>query len=86
MLLAYIPINAFSRYREYRADFGAANLTNPISMINALKALDTISDSLEPIKSDEYSVAKINSKSKIFLFVTHPSITERISALENIKK
>ena len=86
MLLAYIPINAFSRYREYRADFGAANLTNPISMINALKALDSISVSLEPVKSDEYSVAKINSKSKMFLFATHPSISQRISALKNFKK
>ena len=86
MILAYIPINAFSRYREYRADFGAANLTNPISMINALKALDSISGSLEPVKSDEYSVAKINSKSKMFLFATHPSISQRISALKNFQK
>ena len=84
LLLAYIPINAFSRYREYRADFGGAKLTNPISMINALRALDRISSNLKPVKSDEYSVAKINSKSKISLFSTHPSINQRIDALEKI--
>ena len=40
MLLAYIPINAFSRYREYRADAGAARLTTAQQMINALKSID----------------------------------------------
>ena len=84
MLLAYIPINAFSRYREYRADFGAANLTNPISMMNALKALDDISNNLESIKSDEYSIAKINSKSKVSLLPSHPPINQRINALEKL--
>ena len=84
MLLAYIPINAFSRYREYRADYGAAHLTTPISMINALKALDSISSTLAPVKSDEYSVAKINSKSKVSLLSSHPPINQRINALEKL--
>ena len=84
MLLAYIPINAFSRYREFRADFGAAHLTTPQSMINALRKLDSISSTLAPMKSDEYSVAKINSKSKVFLLSSHPPINQRINALEKL--
>jgi heat shock protein HtpX len=86
MLLAYIPINSFSRYREYRADFGAAKLTTPQSMINALNKLDSICENLVGVKSDEYSVAKINSRSKLALFSTHPSISQRIGALKKYKR
>ena len=82
MVLAFIPINAFSRYREYQADSGAAGLTKTLSMINALSALERISEGLAPVKRDEYSVAKINSKSKMFLFSTHPTINQRINALK----
>ena len=84
MLLAYIPINTFSRYREYRADFGAAHLTTSQSMINALRKLDSISSALTPVKSDEYSVAKINSKGKVSLLSSHPPINQRINALKKL--
>ena len=85
MLLAYIPINSFSRHREYRADAGAAKLTSPQQMINALKTIEKISMNAKSSRQDGYEFAKINSKSKIMLFATHPSIEDRINALQNIK-
>lgn len=44
MLLATIPIAAFSRYREYKADAGAAKLTTPGAMANALKSLARVAE------------------------------------------
>ena len=84
MLLAYIPINSFSRHREYRADAGAAKLTSPQQMINALKTIEKISMNAKSSRQDGYEFAKINSKSKIMLFSTHPSIEDRINALQNL--
>jgi Zn-dependent protease with chaperone function len=53
-------------------------------MLNALRKLDSISSTLAPVKSDEYSIAKINSKSKVSLLPSHPPINQRINALEKL--
>lgn len=80
MLLAYIPISAFSRWREYRADAGAAKLAGAGAMIDALKQ---IAVSYAPEKrSDSYALAKINNKRRVSLFATHPSIEDRIARLQ----
>lgn len=80
MLLAYIPISAFSRWREYRADAGAAKLAGAGSMIEALRQ---ISAAYAPEKrSDSYALAKINNKRRVSLFATHPSIEDRIARLQ----
>ncbi len=39
MLLASIPLAAFSRFREYRADAGSARITSPAAMASALERL-----------------------------------------------
>jgi heat shock protein HtpX len=80
MLLAYIPISAFSRWREYRADAGAAKLAGAGAMIEALKQ---ISAAYTPQKQgDSFALAKINNKRRVSLFATHPSIEDRIARLQ----
>lgn len=82
MFLAMIPASYYSRYREYRADRGAANLTNPDDMIAALVKIDR---HYNPDKrQDSFAMAKINSKKTASLFATHPSISDRIERLRNI--
>ncbi|PKN72585.1 MAG: protease HtpX [Candidatus Cloacimonetes bacterium HGW-Cloacimonetes-3] len=82
MLLAYIPISAYSRMREFRADAGAASLTGAIPMIEALKK---ISQAYYPEKrSDSYAMAKISNRRKVSLFSTHPSMEARIERLQAI--
>jgi heat shock protein HtpX len=83
MLLASIPIAAFSRYREFKADAGAAKLTSPIEMANALKRLARAAEI--PTQKDCFGIAKISSNRKVSIFSTHPSIADRIARLEQMR-
>ena len=84
-VLASIIVMWFSRYREYRADAGSAHLWgNPQKMIFALKRLEALEGKL-PVdeRSSALKTMKINDKSALFsLFSSHPSIKERIDALQ----
>ncbi len=80
MLLAYIPICYFSRWREYRADHGAAELTTPQSMINALLRIESAFQ--QTAEKDSFAMAKINNKRKASLYSTHPSISDRVKRLQ----
>ncbi|HPP96373.1 MAG TPA: protease HtpX [Spirochaetota bacterium] len=82
MLLASIPIAAFSRYREYKADAGSAKLTSPRNMANALRALAKAAGI--PTQKDSFAIAKISSNRRVSLFSTHPSIEDRIARLEQM--
>jgi len=82
MLLASIPIAAFSRYREFRADEGSAKLTSPRTMANALRSIARAAGM--PTPKDSFAIAKINSNRKVSLFSTHPSIEDRIARLEQM--
>ncbi len=79
MLLASIPLAAFSRMREYRADGGAARLTSSGSMINALKRLGSVKGA--PAINDSMAIAKISSNRRVSLWSTHPSLEDRIRRL-----
>ena len=82
MLLANIPIAAFSRWREFRADAGAENLAGDSAMIEALKK---IANAYVPEKrSNAYALAKINNEKRISLFATHPPIELRIKRLQEM--
>lgn len=82
MLLASIPLAAFSRAREYRADAGAARLTSPASMASALQRLQQAMSLPQP--KDSFSMAKISSKRRMSLFATHPSLEDRIARLQRM--
>jgi heat shock protein HtpX len=82
MLLANIPLCAYSRHREYQADHGAAELTQPSYMITAL---EKIAGAHTPqVKADAFSLAKINNNRRMSLFATHPPIEKRIEALRKM--
>lgn len=83
-----MPIVAwFSRYREYRADAGAARLAGKEKMISALEALKRAYPRLEESNTAEnpsFQAMQISSKSSFLqLISTHPPLEERIAALRN---
>lgn len=82
MMLASIPIAAFSRYREYRADAGAAKLTSPSAMADALIALSKAAG-IET-KKDSYAIAKISSNRRTSLWSTHPPLELRVERLRRM--
>lgn len=84
---------AVSRRREFLADSTAIEFTrNPDGLISALRKLDEDPNELKVAnKATEnmYIVnpfkSNTNKKKKASLFSTHPSIDDRIEALQNIK-
>jgi len=82
MLLAYIPICAFSRKREFHADRGAAELINPVAMIGALEKIERFYFPQQ--KKDSFALAKIENRHRVSLYATHPSIADRISYLRSL--
>lgn len=93
-IFAKIMQMAISRKREFMADATAIEITrNPQGLISALKKLDSDSNELKVANnatSHMYIVNPFKNKSdkktkKASLFDTHPSIEERIQALENLE-
>lgn len=82
-ILASIVACAFSRHREYRADAGAAELTNAEDMISALKALGQ--GEVKPLPSEMRAFGVVDLPSFAELFSTHPGLDDRIKALGGIK-
>lgn len=85
---------AISRRREFLADATAVEITrNPQGLISALKKLDSDSNELKFASNATSHMYIVNpfkdnpnkKKRKAGLLDTHPSIDERIEALENIK-
>lgn len=81
---------AVSRRREYLADATAISFTrNPDGLISALRKISS-DDSTLDVASDANSFMyieepNIKKRDKTSMFSTHPSITDRINALENLK-
>ncbi|NLO11883.1 MAG: protease HtpX [Candidatus Cloacimonetes bacterium] len=82
-LLAYIPVSAYSRHREYRADAGSAKLVGPAAMISALRALEQNVSPPSP-KRMATDMAMIHNKRKVSLFATHPTIEDRVQRLQRM--
>jgi heat shock protein HtpX len=80
-ILASMLVMWFSRYREFRADAGGANLAGRQKMISALQALQR---SHEPVQlPGELAAFGINGGGVQRLFMSHPPLEERIAALQN---
>ncbi|MEE9398097.1 MAG: protease HtpX [Methylococcales bacterium] len=78
-ILASMIVMWFSRWREFHADAGGASLAGRQKMINALKALQR---SHEPVNMpSEFAAFGINGGGMQKLFMSHPPLEERISAL-----
>lgn len=83
-ILATAIVMWFSRWREFRADAGGANLAGRNKMINALRALQRAHQPHD--LPGEFTAFGINSGyggGIKKLFMSHPPLEERIAALQN---
>lgn len=80
-ILASMLVMWFSRYREFRADAGGAQLAGRQKMISALRALQRAH---EPTTlPGELAAFGINGGGVQRLFMSHPPLEERIEALQH---
>jgi heat shock protein HtpX len=77
--LAMLIINAFSRWREFRADRGGANLAGRAKMIAALRRLGADQQTALP---NNLAAFGINGGGLVGLLRSHPPIERRIQALQ----
>jgi heat shock protein HtpX len=81
-VLASLIVNAFSRWREFRADRGGANLAGTPSMIGALQALKHSQGAPLPRDMQAFGINTEPARGFSRLFMSHPPLDERIAALE----
>jgi heat shock protein HtpX len=81
-ILGMIPVMAFSRWREYRADAGGARLTSPQQMANGLRALQRYISQPKPSEPASIAAFKISGPGGS-LFASHPPLEKRIERLES---
>jgi len=79
-ILASMIVMWFSRWREFRADAGGANLAGRGAMIAALRRLQNSQQAKMP---DELAAFGINTGKVQAMFSSHPPLADRIAALEN---
>jgi heat shock protein HtpX len=79
--LGMMVVAWFSRAREFRADAGAAVLSNRNNMIAALQRLQSQKNAVDTSRP-ELAAMKINGKGMMALISTHPPLEERIAALQ----
>lgn len=88
MVLGFIVVAAFSRWREFRADAGGARYAGRDHMISALRRLEAVHEvgaDMAAAQQPAFQALKISGKTGGFmsLFATHPPLEERIARLEN---
>ena len=84
-LLGTIVVAAFSRWREYRADFGGAKLVGRDKMVSALRRLQNAAD-IEDERAPSLAALKIAHHANwLELFSTHPTLDKRIERLQGMK-
>lgn len=84
-LLASLVLMAFSRHREFRADAGSAQYVGKEKMIAWLQALKNMQKFTKEDKTS-FAAMKISSHKRwgiMSLFASHPSLDDRIIALQN---
>ena len=80
-VLASLGVMWFSRKREYAADAGSAKLLgSPSPMIAALRRLGNLQPGVLPDSLKAFGV----SGKKTSIWATHPSLEDRIEALQNL--
>ncbi|MCR5750863.1 MAG: protease HtpX [Kiritimatiellae bacterium] len=82
-ILASLVVFAFSRRREYAADAGSARLLgSPFPMIAALRRLGNLQPGVLPDSLRAMGISSAKKTSSIWS--THPSLDDRIAALEKV--
>ncbi len=79
--LASMLVMWFSRYREFKADAGGAQLAGKQNMIAALRALQRAHEA--PELPGQLAAFGINGNGVSRLFMSHPPLEERIAALQS---
>ena len=83
-ILASMIVMWFSRRREFRADQGGANLSSRQNMIGALRALQRKAEPVDlPGEFAAFGISGGLGTGMKRLFMSHPPLEERISALES---
>ena len=80
-ILASMIVNWYSRWREFRADRGGANLAGTSGMIGALEALKQSHGEPLPQQMQAFGINTEASSGFMRLFMSHPPLDERIAAL-----
>jgi heat shock protein HtpX len=93
-IISFLLIKALSRYREFAADRGSAILTGRPSQLAS--ALMKISGLMERVPTNDlrkiegmnafFIIPAISGSSIFNLFATHPTVEQRIAALERIER
>ena len=84
--LANLIVKWFSRYREFHADKGGADLAGREKMISALQALQRVNQPHDlPGEMAAFGISGGLGEGMKKLFMTHPPLEERIAALQNAK-
>lgn len=87
-VIGFIPVMWFSRYREYRADEAGARLAGKQAMISALLRLQAESELPDQMPKEMKAFAITEGKEQGFslaaLFQTHPTIEQRVAALQQL--
>ncbi len=91
-IVSFILIRTLSRYREFAADRGAAIMTGqPSNLVSALKKISGFRVPTEDLRKVEGPVSAlfitpaISGSSFMRLFSTHPTLEDRIAALQKIE-
>ena len=83
-ILASIIVMWVSRYREFRADAGSAQLNGKQAMINALARLDRGTPAQLPESLEAFGISGRRGGGLKALFMSHPPIADRIAALKKL--
>jgi heat shock protein HtpX len=81
-ILGSIVVFAYSRYREFHADRGGADLAGKDKMIHALESLKGYVNRVDTRQETLASMKISGGKRKKLLFSTHPDLDERIRRLQ----
>lgn len=84
--LATLIVRWFSRWREYRADAGGANLAGTEKMIHALEKLQSLQQPAQlPVQMQALGIngGLLGAMGLKKLTMTHPPLEERIQALRD---
>jgi heat shock protein HtpX len=85
-LFASMIVGKFSRYREFRADRGGADLVGVDRMVGALEALRRGRGEAMPPPMQAFGIHGRVRSGWRRLFMSHPPLDERIAALRPINK
>lgn len=85
MILGSLLASSFSRYREFKADYGGATLTRKEFMISALEKIERITlNTKKPSSMNAFMISTPKKLGLLKLFATHPPISDRIARLKEL--